>query len=113
MYSRVLIAGFVALNGLCASAGVSAAASVPVYDPTQLALGGYAVLERINVQGWQSAFNIPGHPTEDAARDAVLAQAGRLGADGVTNLKCMSQTDSLFKSAGYYCYANAIKLKKR
>ena len=99
--------------GLCegAAAGTAAPAAVTVYDATQLALGGYVVVERIGVQGWRSAFGIPGHASEDAARNAVLAEAARAGADGIVNLMCMSQTDSLFKSAGYYCYANAIKLK--
>ena len=101
----------------CGSCGTAVAASgstpaVTVYDGTQLALGSYVVVERIGVQSWLSAFGIPGHATEDAARSAVLNQAARTGADGVINLKCMSQTDRLFKSAGYYCYANAIRVKK-
>ena len=113
MYSRMLFAGFVALNSVCASAGVSAPSAVPIYDATQVALGGYVVVERVGLRGWSSAFSVPGYATEDEARGAVLGDAARLGADAVTNLVCMSQTDRLFKPAGYYCYANAIKLKNR
>jgi hypothetical protein len=113
VYPRIVIAGFVALNSLCASAGVSAPAAVTVYDSTQVALGSYVVVERVGLRGWHSAFSVPGYATEEEARGAVLASAARAGADAVTNLVCMSQTDSLFKSAGYYCYANAIKLKQR
>jgi hypothetical protein len=113
VHPRILIAGLAALNSVCASAGVSAPAAVPVYDATQLALGGYVVVERLGSRGWHSAFSVPGYSTQDEARGAVLASAARAGADAVTNLVCMSQTDSLFKSAGYYCYANAIRLKNR
>jgi hypothetical protein len=88
-----------------------AAPEVPIYDPTQVALNGYTVVERVGVQGWRAAFGIPGHATLEDARSAVLADAARAGADGVTDLVCMSRTDSLFKPSGYYCYANAIRLK--
>jgi hypothetical protein len=93
---------------LAAPAGSSGA--VTIYDPTQLALGAYVVVERIGIASWRSAFSIPGHATEDAAIGAVLTRAAQVGADGVTNLKCMSQTDALFKSSGFYCYANAIRV---
>ena len=97
---------------ITASAAATAApASVTIYDTTQLALGSYTVVERIGIDTWRSAFGIPGHATEDAARNAVVARAADVGADGIVNLKCMSQTDAFFKSAGYYCYANAIRLK--
>jgi hypothetical protein len=94
-----------------AAAAPAAPSQVPVYDPTQLALDGYTVVERIGVQRWRSAFGTSGHPTQEAARSAVLAEAARAGADAVTNLVCMAQTDGLFRPAGYYCYANAIKLR--
>jgi hypothetical protein len=109
----MVIAGLVALNSVGASAGVSAPAGVPVYDATQLALGSYVVVERVGLAGWHSAFSVPGYPTEDEARGALLARAASVGAEGVTNLVCMSQTDRLFKPAGYYCYANAIRLKPK
>jgi hypothetical protein len=104
------ICAAVLVCGFCAAA-VAAPATVTVYDSTQLALDSYIVVERIGVGSWRSAFGIPGHASEDAARSAVLDRAARAGADGIINLKCMSQTDGLFKSAGYYCYANAIRLK--
>jgi hypothetical protein len=92
---------------------VSAPAGVPVYDATQLALGSYVVVERVGLAGWRSAFSVPAYPTENEARSAVLARAAQAGAEGVTNLVCMSQTDGLFRAAGYYCYASAIKLKQK
>ena len=100
-----------ALNALCGGAiAAPAAGPVPIYDPTQIAFNAYTVVERIGIQNWRSAFGIPGHATEDAARNAVLARAAQVGADGITNLRCMSQTDALFKRGGFYCYANAIRL---
>ena len=84
---------------------------VPVYDSTQIAFDRYTVVKRIWVEGWRSAFWIPGHRDEAVARQALLDEAGRLGADAVINLKCLDRTDDLFKRPGYYCYGNAIKLK--
>ena len=97
--------------GAVATGAFAAPAAVPIYDPTQLAFDGYVVVERIGIEGWRSAFGVPGHATEQAAIDAVLVRAAQVGAQGVTNLKCMSQTEALFKPSGYYCYANAIRLK--
>ena len=86
--------------------------AVPVYDATQLALGRYTVLKRIPVGDWRTAFWVGGHDDIAAAQNAVLGEAARLGADGVINLVCLDQTDRLWSPAGYYCYANAISLKR-
>ena len=104
------VCAVLALNVACAGA-IAAPAAVPVYDPTQLAFDSYVIVERIGIDSWRSAFGAPGHATEDAARNAVLARAAQVGAEGVTNLKCMSQTDGLFRTSGYYCYAEAIRMK--
>ena len=85
--------------------------SLPVYDSTQIAFGSYVVVRRIGIEDWRSAFRIPGFADEASAKNAVLAQAAQVGADGVINLHCMGQTDRIFRPAGYYCYGNAIKLK--
>jgi hypothetical protein len=84
---------------------------VTVYDATQLAHDRYVVVERIGIDTWNSAFGIGGYRDEPSARNAVLARAERLGADGIINLHCLGQTDRLFNAAGYYCYGNAIRVK--
>lgn len=86
--------------------------SVPVYDATQVALDRYVVVKRIGIGDRRSALGIPGQETLDAAKDAVLREAARIGADGVVNLTCFDQTDRLFKPGGYFCYANAVRVKK-
>ena len=104
------ICAVIVFGGVTVSA-IAAPAAVPIYDPTEVAYDSYVVVERIGVQGWRSAFGVPGHVSEQAAIDAVLVRAAQVGAQGVTNLKCMSQTDALYKPSGYYCYGNAIRLK--
>lgn len=84
---------------------------LPVYDSTQIALDRYTVIRRLPVDGWRSAFGVPGHRDEAGARRALLNAAAGLGADGVINLHCLGQTDALFNPSGYYCYGNAIRLK--
>ena len=96
-----------------ARAAVAADAMAPaVYDATQIALDRYVVVKRVGIDGWRSAFNIPGHPDLASAQQAVLSEAARAGADGVINLTCFDQTDAVFKPAGYFCYGNAIRLTR-
>ena len=85
---------------------------VPVYDSTQLALGRYTVVKRLGVEDWRSSFRIRGYADLSAAQQSLVNEAARAGADGIINLTCFDQTDALFKPAGYYCYGNAIKVRK-
>lgn len=106
LYTAVALTAF-------AQAGFAADAVAPmVYDATQLAFDRYVLVKRVGIDGWRSAFNIPGHPDLASATQAVLSEAAQVGADGVINLTCFDQTDAVFKPAGYYCYGNAIRLKK-
>jgi hypothetical protein len=108
---------FIASAFACASASALAQTAVsdpvPVYDSTQIALSHYTVIRRLWVEGWRSAFWIPGYRDEAGAKRALLNEAASLGADGVINLHCLGQTDAVFNPKGYYCYGNAIKLKLR
>ena len=83
-----------------------------LYDATQIAFGQYVIVKRVGIDGWRSAFNIPGHPDFASAQQAVLTEAARLGADGVVNLTCFDQTDAVFRTAGYFCYGDAIRFKR-
>ena len=111
MKPRAFLTAVVTSVYCAAAAAAGGASSVPVYDATQVAPGSFVVVERIGVQGWRSAFGVPAYSTEDAARDAVLARAAQLGADGVVNLTCMSKSDRMFNPVGYFCYANAMKAR--
>jgi hypothetical protein len=86
--------------------------TVPVYDSTQIAFARYSVIKRVGVDDWSSSFRIRGHNDLVTAQQAVIGEAARVGADGVINLTCFDQTDRIFKPEGYFCYGNAIKLKK-
>ena len=95
-----------------AAPSYAATQRIVVYDSTQLALHRYTVVKRIGLEKWESAFRIRGHETLDAARQALLNEAARVGADGLINVTCFDQTDRIFKPAGYFCYGNAIRVKK-
>ena len=92
-------------------AAFSQSAGVPVYDATQLALDRYTIVARLGVEDWQSAFWIKGHGDLDSAKQALVNDAARRGADGVINLTCFDQTDRIFRPAGFYCYGNAIRIR--
>ena len=111
---RLLTALVIAATTALAAAAPSYAATqrITVYDSTQLALHRYTVVKRIGLEGWESAFRIRGHETLDAARQALLNEAARVGADGLINVTCFDQTDGMFKPQGYFCYGNAIRVKQ-
>lgn len=93
------------------AAAQSTAAAVRIYDATELPFDGYAVIERLGVEGRESAFRIRGHADLAAARAALVNEATRLGADGVMNVICFDQTDRLYNPAGFYCYGSAIRIR--
>lgn len=86
--------------------------TITVYDSTQIALDRYVIVKRIGIHGWESAFRIRSHASLEAAQQALANEAARSGADGLINVSCFDQTDRIFKPAGYFCYGNAIKVRK-
>lgn len=86
--------------------------TITLYDSTQIALDRYEVVKRIGIQGWESAFRIRSHASLEAARQALANEAVRSGADGLVNVMCFDQADRIFNPAGYFCYGNAIKVRK-
>lgn len=85
--------------------------AVPVYDSTEIAFDRYTVIRRLGVEGSGSAFRVPGHRDLASARAALVNEAASIGADGVINLHCLSQTDALFNPSGYFCHGNAIRVR--
>ena len=87
------------------------AADLPVYDATQVAYNNYTIIKRIWVDDWKTAFWVGGESSVEAARQAVIDRAAKAGADAIVNLTCLSRTDRVVNTAGFYCYADAIKKK--
>jgi hypothetical protein len=114
MNGRAVALFVVAASASLAGAAPAQAASdlVIIYDSTQIALDRYAVVKRIGVQDWESAFRIRGHASLAAARQALVNEAARVGAHGLINLTCFDQTDGIFNPAGHFCYGNAIRIKE-
>ncbi len=106
-----LVVTIVAALSVNAAAAQPDVGTVRVYDSAEIAFDRYVVLKRLWVEGWRSAFRIQGHRTPEAARQALMSEAARLGADGVVNLSCFDRDDSIFWGRGHYCYGSAIRLK--
>ena len=106
------VAALVLSCALCVAAGsarAADAASVRIFDATQLSLGRFTVVKRIWTDTWRSAFWVS---TYDATADAIAAltsKAADAGADGVINLHCLNDTSGW--GGGYFCYGLAIRLK--
>ena len=111
---KVLATAVATVTVLAAASPVYAAGggTVPIYDATQVAFDRYVVIQRVGIGDWRSALGRGGHASLDAAKDAVLNEAARVGADGIVNLTCFDQTDRVFNPAGYFCYANAVRVKR-
>jgi hypothetical protein len=107
-------AGLATATMLAAASAAYAAGggTVPIYDATEVAFGRYVVVKRIGVGDWRSALGIGAHASLDAAKEAVLNEAARIGADGIVNLTCFDQSDRVFDPTGYFCYANAVRVKR-
>jgi len=106
---RLLVAVFcsAAVSGASAQGG----AGPRIYQVGEIAFSRYAVLERIWVGSWHSAFFLPTRADREGAIAALQEEAARLGADGIVNLHCLDDSGGLFGEGGHFCYANAIKLK--
>ena len=102
---------FLTLALVITSANGQGKTAVAIYDSTQIALDSYTVIKRLGVQDWRSAFSIRAYNDAAAATAALLSEAERLGADGLVNLHCLGHGDRP-NGVGYYCYANAIKVKQ-
>jgi uncharacterized protein YbjQ (UPF0145 family) len=100
-----LVAGSISFVAAQGSAGPR------IYQVGEITFDRYTVLERIWVDSWQAAFDVPTRANEEAAIEALKEQAARRGADGIVNLHCLNDSGGLFSGAGHFCYANAIKLK--
>jgi hypothetical protein len=108
-WPAVCLAAFASL--IAGHSAAQGGPAVPIYDSTQVALDRYTVVKRLGVQGWRSSYAIPSYRDATSAAEALLVEAAQLGADGIVNLYCLDRSDRL-KGDGYYCYGNAIKLKK-
>jgi len=97
------------ITGAEVSEAASETGAVRVFEAGELTLDRYTVIERLWTGTWRAAFWLPSHDDAAAAITALTSEAGRLGADGVTNLHCLKDRGGM--SGGYVCYGLAIKLK--
>jgi hypothetical protein len=107
---RRLVTAFWLLALLAAGTALAAEpAPVRVFDAGELTLDRYTVVKRLWTGTWRASFWVPEYGDAAAAISAITEEARSLGADGVVNLHCLNDAGGW--SAGYLCYALAIKLK--
>jgi len=102
----------------CASvppdAPARSASEVKVYESSTLAPTQYEVVRRLWVDSRRAAFWLPTYPTEAEAIVALQTEAGRLGAEGLTNVICLDQGRAKWYSSrepSILCYGNAIRIR--
>jgi hypothetical protein len=94
---------------------VRGASDVKVYESSSLAPTQYEVVRRLWVDSWRAAFWVPTYPTEAEAIASLQAEAGRHGADGLTNVICLEQGHPKWSSnrePAILCYGNAIRVRR-
>ena len=109
---RYLVAAVALSCAFCVAGGsalAADAASVKVFDATELALDRYTVVKRIWTQTWRSAFWVSSYDNASDAIAALTSKAADEGANGVIDLNCLNDTGGWV--SGYFCYGLAIKLK--
>lgn len=85
---------------------------IKIYDPADLNLSRYEILERLWVESWRSAFEVPRHADAGAAVAEMKVAAAKLGADGLMNVVCVPEEGWWLRKANVFCHALAIRLKK-
>lgn len=116
--SARLACGMLCAATLCPGVAFAAAGSargadsIRIYDPADLNLGRYEILERLWVESWRSAFDVPRHADARAAVAELKTAAARLGADGLINVVCVPDPGWRQQGSNVFCHALAIRLKK-
>ncbi len=116
-FSAIVVAAAFILSS-CAGAPQSGpqtqAAEVRVYASGQLAQGQYAVVRRLWVDSWRTAFWMPSHSSAAAGIAALRAEAAHLGANGLINVDCLDQGHFILwswsREPTIICYGNAIRV---
>jgi hypothetical protein len=101
----------------CASAPPSGverqATEVKVYEPEQLVQGQYELVRYLWVDSWRTAFWLPIDSSEAEGIASLQAKAVRLGANGLINVSCRDQGQSIWswsRGPAILCYGNAIRV---
>ena len=96
-----------------ASAEISAAAaSVALYDSTQISPVSYRLIKRFWVDTWRTTYALPMHANAEEGIASLKVEAARLGANGLLNVACRKDTDFIpaLTRAGVVCSGDAIRL---
>lgn len=116
--SARLACGMLCVVILCSGAALAAAEpprgadSIRIYDPADLSLGRYHIVQRLWVESWRSAFDVPRHAGAGMAVAELKTAAARLGADGLINVVCVPDPGWRQQGNHVFCHALAIRLKK-
>ena len=93
-----------------------AAGAVQIYRPAQLLQGTYETIKPLWVGSWRSAFWVPEYRTAEEGITALQTEAGKLGANGLTNVACYQnnkgQSPLHWDSAPVFiCYGKAVRVR--
>jgi hypothetical protein len=107
----LIAAAIFAFAGAIASAQEDRREAPPIriYEASELSLASYTVVKRIWTGTWWASFAVPTHVDMASAIEALKARAADAGANGVTNLFCLSDAPW---GDRHFCYGLAIKLKQ-
>jgi hypothetical protein len=112
----MLIAAAVAGSMLAAlsppawSEPAAASPHVTIFSAGEITPDRYTAVRHLWVEGWRSAFHVPEYAQSGDAISAIVAAAGKSGADGIVDLYCLD-TDLAAEKSSYLCYALAVRVK--
>lgn len=93
-----------------------AAGAVQIYGPAQLLQGKYETIKPLWVGSWRSAFRIPEYRTAEEGITALKTEAGKLGANGLTNVACYQNNKGQSplhwgSEPVFICYGKAVRVR--
>ena len=94
-----------------------AAEQVKVYEAGRLFPGQFETIKPLWVGAWRSAFWVPEFRTAEEGIAALQEEAGRLGADGLTDVACYRNDRGQLPFHRSYepvfiCYGSAVRVRK-
>ena len=93
-----------------------AAKAVQIYGPEQLLQGKYETIKTLWVGSWRSAFWVPTYRTAEVGIAALQTEAGKLGANGLTNVACYQDNKGQSplhwgSEPVFICYGKAVRVR--
>jgi hypothetical protein len=96
------------------------AEEVRIFEPAQLRSQDYETVKRLWVESWRSVFWVPESSSAELGVASLRAEAGRLGANAMTDVSCYANKGGQFtlmpmalRNPVFICYGTAVRVNQQ